>query len=62
LTIALGLTLGDRKRLGFTLLTITIVSPVVAYIIPWQSVAEVEAFGIFVIDVSFIILYYSLKL
>ncbi|MGC9137486.1 MAG: hypothetical protein ACP5G5_00550 [Thermoplasmata archaeon] len=56
------MTLGDRKRLGFTLLTITIVSPVVAYIIPWQYVAEVEAFGIFVIDVSFIILYYSLKL
>jgi len=60
ITISIGLII-NKMRIGLILLLISIISPFIAYIIPWQSVAETEAFGIIVIDVAYLLSYISFR-
>jgi len=59
--ISFGLIRIRKIKLGLALLTLMVISPIIAYIIPWQSVAETEAYGIFVIDIAYAISYISFR-
>jgi hypothetical membrane protein len=61
IAISIGLILAKKVKLGFSLLLISIIAPIIAYLVPWQSVAEIEAFGIAILDVAYIISFLSFR-
>ncbi|MEM2722496.1 MAG: DUF998 domain-containing protein, partial [Thermoplasmata archaeon] len=60
-TLSFALIFLKKKILGFTLLSISLISPLIAYLVPWQSVAETETFGIVIVDIAYIISFLSFR-
>lgn len=55
-----GFVLDRKKRTGMLLLLLGIVSTIVAAVVPWPSVAAIEAFGIVVIDLWTVLMAFQL--
>ena len=53
---SLGLLLNDWKSFGKVILAMGILGPIGAIVIPWPSVATIEAYGIVIIDVWVVLL------
>lgn len=60
-TLSFALIFLKKKILGFSLLSISLISPLIAYLVPWQSVAETETFGIVIVDIAYIISFLSFR-
>ncbi len=61
IVLSIALITLKKIKLGIFLFLISIISPIIAYVVPWQSVAETEAFGIIIIDVAFVVSFLSFK-
>ncbi len=53
----LGLIIRRWYRLGLSYITLALISPIIAYIIKWPSIATLEVFGILVLDIWIITLF-----
>ena len=56
LTWGIGLLVRGWRRLGSTLVILSILSPIIGFGIEWPSAATVEAFGIIVLDIWIILM------